>query len=171
MLVLLMRHGIAVEPGDPAFPIDHDRPLSPQGRKRTIAAVRGMRKLGMRPDVVITSPLRRARQTAEIVAAEFGIPGGQMIESATLTPDAAPEQVIRELHGQTADATVLLIGHEPHLSSLASLLLIGDTNGLYIVFKKAAVCGVEWASDDGQQQGTLRFLLQPRHLRSSNDED
>ncbi|MBL8878418.1 MAG: phosphohistidine phosphatase SixA [Phycisphaerales bacterium] len=169
MRLLLMRHGVAVEPGDPAFPSDHDRPLSPQGRKRTIATVRGMLELGIKPDRIVTSPLRRARQTAEIVAAEFSIGGGQLSESAGLTPDADPQQIAREVRGYSADECVVLIGHEPHLSMLASHLLTGESDGMDILLKKAAVCGIELSG--GEARGTLHFLLQPKHLRAAADGD
>lgn len=171
MILILMRHGIAVEPGDPAFPSDHERPLSPQGRKRTIAAVRGMLELGIQPDRIITSPLRRARQTAEILGAEFSISGNQLTESAALTPDADPQQVTKELRGFSADECIILVGHEPHLSMLTSYLLTGEPDGMNVVFKKAAVCGLELSGETGEPRGTLQFLLQPRHLRAASDND
>lgn len=171
MQLILMRHGIAVEPGDPSFPIDHERPLSPQGRKRTIAAVRGMRELGIKLDRIITSPLRRARQTAEILAAEFSIATGQMTESPSLAPDAPPAQTLRELRGSSADENVVLVGHEPHLSSFASLLLTGESSGIDLVFKKAAICGIELVLDTGEPRGVLQFLLQPKHLRAATEID
>ncbi|MBM3462072.1 MAG: phosphohistidine phosphatase SixA, partial [Armatimonadetes bacterium] len=67
MDLYILRHGIAYDHGHPDYPDDDSRPLTPKGRRRTRRIARGMRDLGLRFDAILTSPLPRARQTAEIV--------------------------------------------------------------------------------------------------------
>ncbi|HLE44873.1 MAG TPA: phosphoglycerate mutase family protein, partial [Methylomirabilota bacterium] len=102
MRLLIIRHAIAVPRGTPGIP-DDDRPLTPRGRRRFQKAARGLARIAGRPDVLLTSPLIRARATAEIAAKAWGRIK-PTIEPA-LAGESLPE-VLAALSAQPADATV-----------------------------------------------------------------
>lgn len=126
MEIVLVRHGPA-RARDPArWPDDGQRPLTAEGRAATRAAARGLRRAGVDAPRIATSPLLRARATAEILSAELG--GRGAIEAwEELAPGATAEAVVRRLGARRhAPGTVLLVGHEPSLGLLAGLLLTGE---------------------------------------------
>jgi len=157
----LIRHAVAEERGE-AWPDDAKRPLSDAGASRMRKAARGLARLGVTFDVILTSPLVRTRQTAEIVAAAFDIrPPIVAVES--LTPDGSPPDLFADLEKQTRRRRIALVGHEPGIGELAARLA-GSRHS--IAFKKGAVCRIE--VDDLQQSypGNLRWFLTTRILRS-----
>ncbi|MGE0480259.1 MAG: phosphohistidine phosphatase SixA [Phycisphaerae bacterium] len=166
MLLYVMRHGVAVERGHVDYPNDAERPLTPRGQKRTRQAARGLRALGVEPDLLLTSPLVRARQTAAVVAAELHLTPERIRETSALAPGASAFEVFRELAGDGPPHAVVLVGHEPDLSELISRLLVGDAHALDAPLKKAAVCVVEVHSPPLAARGTLRALLPPGALRA-----
>src|SRR5262245_64180072 len=93
MNLYVMRHGIAVEQDDPAVSSDAERPLSHKGVKRMRKAAKGVRRLGIAFDAVLTSPLLRARQTAEIVANALDI-DGRLEEISGLAPESSVEHLM-----------------------------------------------------------------------------
>lgn len=166
MLLYVMRHGVAVERGHVDYPNDAERPLTPRGQKRTRQAARGLRALGVEPDLLLTSPFVRARETAAIVAAELHLPPGRIRETTALAPGASAYDFFREVNAGGSPRAVVLVGHEPDLSELISLLLVGDAHALDAPLKKAAVCVVEVHSPPPADRGTLRALLPPGALRA-----
>lgn len=163
MELYVLRHAIAVERGAPEIRRDSDRPLSGAGRKKMQRIARGMRALKMRPDLILSSPYLRARQTAELVAREFE--AGSVLElSALLEPGGDPEELMNLLGGQYASAgSVMLVGHEPSLSELISMLLSGGDR-MAVTMKKGGLCKLTL---DGPRYGrcaTLEWLLTPRQL-------
>lgn len=161
MDLYIMRHGIAVDRGDPDFPNDDDRPLTPKGRKRLRAIARGLRSLEITPSVVLTSPLVRARETAEILTTSLRVVEDALIESELLTPDGSIDELVSYLADLEGRGPVLLVGHEPELSGLISRMLVGN-DSLDVVLKKGAVAHLEW---DPPGRAMLRFLMQPAQLR------
>ncbi|MFN0138132.1 MAG: phosphohistidine phosphatase SixA [Phycisphaerae bacterium] len=165
MLLYIMRHGIAAERDEVKFPDDALRPLTSEGFKKTRAAARGMRKLKINLDLLITSPLVRAKQTASVVAEELRVDPSRIRESANLEPDADAGAILRELaEGHPLDA-VLLVGHEPHVSRLLVRCIAGSERALHIPFKKAALAQVEVDPHSTRPRGQLMFLLTPKQLR------
>lgn len=160
MRLVIIRHAVAVERGAPGI-ADDDRPLTPEGEKKFKKAARGLACIAPRPGAILSSPLPRAFRTAEIAAAAWG----------RLTPEKTPALVGGSLadlatalapHG--AEATVALVGHEPHLSGLLAELL-GSRSAEKLAFRKGGAALVEVAGDLGAG-GTLVWFLTPKLLRA-----
>ena len=126
MNLFLLRHGIAVERGIPGYSRDSDRPLTPKGERRLANIADAMEAMGLTFDLILSSPYVRARQTAEIVTDALGLK--QKLEfSEALTPDGDAKTLIAELNKLGPEpGNVLLVGHEPFLSALVSLLTTGE---------------------------------------------
>jgi phosphohistidine phosphatase len=165
----LMRHGIAADLGEGGVFKDSDRPLTLEGRARIKQAAEGIRELALKFNLILTSPLLRARQTAEAVAEVLELqhkikildslaPGRAFVES-----EGKHAEIFLELGAYQFDRA-LLVGHMPDLSELASLLLTGNRN-LNIEFKKGSICAIEVASLPPRGPGLLRWLMAPKHLR------
>lgn len=162
MTVYVIRHGVAEErspTGD-----DAARRLTPEGRTRMRAVARGLRALGARFDVLLTSPLSRAAETAKIVSEAYGNRPAPR-EFPGLAPGVGAAETVRLLRSATRAPRVALVGHEPGLSSLASLLLTGSPDGVPIRLKKGGVIVLEVSGFGPRAGGTLRALLPPRALR------
>jgi phosphohistidine phosphatase len=159
MNLCLVRHAKAEERG-PAWPDDSLRPLSPAERKRMGQAAAGLSRL-FTPAVILSSPLVRAAQTAEILRHQFGLDGLRFIDALA---DADHDAILREANAAGRD-DVLLVGHEPDMSQLLSLLVAGDQHALRSRFGTgaAAIIACDGAAAPGS--GTLEVLLQTRALR------
>lgn len=161
MELLLVRHGPAEEPGDPKWPTDRSRPLSVDGREKTSLAAAGLAAAGLRPDLVVSSPLVRAEQTAKIVAAAFR-PAPSIELSGALAPGGDYVALVRQLQARRLER-VALVGHEPSMSLLLSILVTGGERRLDVDFKKAAMALVEIEAD--RPRGIMLAFLPPRTLR------
>lgn len=158
MRLCVVRHGVAV--ARQAGVEDAGRALTPDGIARTRAAMTGLSTL-LSPDVVFTSPLRRARQTASIATEVFGLPRAVDCEPLANGQHAALLAALRE-----ADASVAaLVGHEPWLSSLVSMLVGCSGGPLRVQIKKAGAALVEMPDSLEPGAGTLAWLLPPTVLR------
>jgi phosphohistidine phosphatase len=156
----LIRHGLAEERGE-AWPDDSKRPLSEEGMSRLRKEARGLVRLGVTFDVVLTSPLVRARQTADIVAGAFtNRPTIVVIES--LAPDGSSQAVLSDLEKQARRTRIALVGHEPGIGDLAARLA-GWRRAL--TFKKGAICRIDVQSLPPGGPGTLRWFITPKILR------
>jgi phosphohistidine phosphatase len=164
MKVLLIRHASAVPSGTPGI-ADDARPLTPRGQERFRVAAQGLARVAHRPDVLLTSPLPRARATAEITARAFG----------RLEPTVEPAlahgsviEVVGVLSRQPPDFTVAVVGHEPMLSSLLARLL-GASSGDGFAFKKGGAALVDLPGGP-RASGRLVWLIKPRILRALADD-
>jgi phosphohistidine phosphatase len=158
MEILLIRHGQAVD--DAPGLGDAGRWLTAKGRKLTRKVARklaGNRK--RRPVTIWTSPLVRAVQTAEILAAEASF-RGEVKACSELSPGRDPGDLIKLLGSEGLEGPLALVGHEPSLSLIA-VALLGDI-GLG-GFKKSGVVGLTWENGAGK----LRFVLDPAELKPS----
>jgi len=166
MNLYLLRHGIAIPNDDPETVPDSDRPLSAKGIKRMRKAAKGLRRLGIRFDGVLTSPFVRARQTAEMVAQALGL-GDHLEEISTLAPGHSVSDLWTSLAPYQDREHLLLVGHEPFLSTLLSYLLThNEKHSIAIDFKKGGVCRVEITALPPNKAGTLHWLLTPKQLRA-----
>src|SRR4051794_15769356 len=134
----LIRHGIAEERGD-GWPDDAKRPLSEEGMTRMRKSMRGLAKLELTIDVVLTSPLVRTRQTAEIVAAALD-PKPPIVAVDSLAPGGSPAAILADLEKHARKTRLGIVGHEPGIGELAARL-IGSRHG--IEFKKGAICRID----------------------------
>src|SRR4051812_48052915 len=157
----LIRHGIAEERGD-AYPDDAKRPLTEEGIDRLRKEARGLARLGATIDVMLTSPLVRTRQTAEIVASAFN-PKPAIVNTESLAPGGTFQAVVADLEKHAKKSRIGLVGHEPSIGELAARL-IGSRHP--IEFKKGAVCRIDFETLPPAGPGALRYLLTPKILRS-----
>ena len=164
MNLYLLRHGIAVEPGTPGFEHDSDRPLVPKGERRLRSAAAAMEKLEMSFDLILSSPFVRARQTAEIVAGELGL--NKRVEFFDgLVPGGNPKALIHALNELKPEPeNVLLVGHEPYLSRLISLLVSGGADAAAIEMKKGGLCKLEIGELCHGHCAQLAWLLTPSQM-------
>jgi len=160
----LLRHGIAADPNDPAFSDDSQRPLTDEGLRKTRQVAHALARLRFTYDLILTSPLARAKQTADVVAGELGLSDRVQLCPA-LAPGGRPQAVVKVI-GELADSdgSLLLVGHEPDLSRLASWLISGRLDAR-IRLKKAGLCVVETDGLAGGRCGVLKLLLPPRVLQ------
>lgn len=168
MKLYLLRHAIAVERGTPGFEDDSLRPLTGKGRDRMKQIVQGMKSLGLSFDHILTSPYVRARETAEIVAVVLGTknpPGKEPL----LAADQEPQAVLTKLDElDWKSLSVLLVGHEPFLSKLASLM-IGAGKCSALKMKKGGLCKLEVQHLTPHPHARLAWLLTPKQLRGIGD--
>ena len=161
--LFVLRHGIAVNRGDPAYPLDSDRPLTDKGIKRMRRIAEGMRRIGVRFDLVLSSPYRRALETAFVVARECE--AGEYVQTVqALKAEVLPEEVIRTLLDKfSACERLLLVGHEPQLSALISTLTSGGASARPLL-KKGGFCKLQVDRLQIGRCATLEWLLTPRQL-------
>ena len=163
MDLYLVRHAIAVERGDPAYPWDDDRPLTPEGIHKFRLAARGLEKLEVRPDRILSSPLIRARQTAEILR-DAVQPHLEIEHTPHLKPDADFGDALGAVAALSAKS-IAVVGHEPHMSGFASYLLCGPKHSASLVFRKGAAALIRFPDEAAPGLGFLEWLLQPAALR------
>lgn len=161
MNLYLLRHGLAVEPGEHNFTKDSERPLTTKGKDKLAKITDAMRKLDLCFEVILCSPYVRARQTAEIVADASDARRRIEITEA-LTPSGNAKKLI-EIINNLVSQEILLVGHEPFMSELISLLIAGTTN-VPIVMKKAGLCKLSAESLHHGKCATLEWLVTPKQM-------
>ena len=159
--LFLIRHGVAEERGD-AWPDDAKRPLSEDGMERLQKSARGLVRLDVWIDVVLTSPLVRARQTAEIVASAFD-PRPSIVTVESLAPGGSYASLVADLEKHGRKTRIALVGHEPGIGELAARL-IGSRHSFE--FKKGAVCRIDVEEIPPVGPGDLRWFLTPKVMAS-----
>jgi phosphohistidine phosphatase len=162
--IYLLRHAIAESRDPDRFPDDALRPLTREGRAKMARAVRGMKSLGLRFDLVLTSPLMRARQTARLVVRGLR-PEPPLKVLRPLASGGGTGGVVAGLSGLPPQAAVLLVGHEPDLSQLAGALVVSPRADLPLDFKKGALLRIDFQGPPRPGEGVLIFHLPPRVLR------
>ena len=162
MDLYLMRHGIAVSAQEAP---DGARSLTDKGRKRIRNAARGLRRINIKFDAILTSPLPRAQETATIVAETLGRESHVSVLE-TLKPDCSVEELVSGLKDYNSCQNLLLVGHEPLLSDTASFLLTAKKpTTVEITLKKGGLCLIEIDALPPHDPGTLHLLLAPKILR------
>ena len=156
----LVRHAIAAERGE-EWPDDTKRPLTVRGINRFKEVVRGLRHLDVELDEIYTSPLVRARQTADLLAG--GVGGKPVVRTLdALAPGHTPSAVMAQLAKVSRGSRVALVGHEPDLGELAAHL-IGAQRSLE--FRKGGVGRIDVGALTSRRAGSLIWFLPPRVLR------
>ena len=158
----LVRHAIAAERG-PKYPDDSLRPLTPAGSKKFAESVPGLAEMDVVIDLVLTSPLVRARETAQILASGLK-PKPAIAEVEALSPGGRHQAIVEAIKAHAKRHRRLAVGgHEPDLGGLAPEML--GARGL-IEFKKGGICLIEVDGATPGGPGTLRWMLTPRALRA-----
>ena len=156
----LIRHGIAAERGDD-YPDDSKRPLTSAGIKRLEQEAQALNALGIAFDHIITSPLVRTRQTADVVAGCLKSKPS-VSTSDSLAPAGTPAAVFQELAKHMRKGRVALVGHEPNLGEFAARLIGARVP---LEFKKGGICRIDFEILPPKGVGHLRWFVTPKMLR------
>lgn len=162
MLLYIIRHAWAEEPDPTVWPDDAGRPLTDEGRKRFARQVKALAQNGFAPDVVVTSPLVRCRQTAEIVVKQVdGKP--RLIERLELVPGSNLAGLLDwTIHDLADQESVAWVGHAPDVGDMTAAL-IGD-GSVAIRFAKGAIAAIDFPGPPRCQQGDLRWFVTAKIL-------
>ena len=166
MNLFILRHGIASDPGEDGLPkilADAERPLAARGKQRLWGVTRAMRKMDVTFDAVVSSPLLRARQTAQIVTEALEL-RRKLILTNELAPDGSPKALIEQLNELGPRAKdILIVGHEPYLSQLMALLVTGGTTAV-MDLRKGGLAKLEIEKLRYARCATLAWLLTPKQM-------
>ena len=164
MKLLIVRHATAADKEEFARTGKSDdlRPLTPAGKREMREVARGLREVVPAVDVLATSPLVRAVQTAQILAEPYK---RKLVSVESLRPEARYEDFAVWARAHGGEKTVAIVGHEPHLSGLASWFLASSKRSL-LELKKGAACLLEFEESPGAAAGTLLWSMAPKHLRA-----
>jgi phosphohistidine phosphatase len=156
MKLYFLRHGIAADRAEQGS--DFDRPLTDEGRKRMAREAKALAKLNLELDDIITSPLVRAKQTAEIVADRLKMPD-KVIQDDRLSPDFDSQRLARVLQDHANADAIMLVGHEPDFSQMVEQL----AGGAKVDLKKGGLACVD-LPDPSSLNGQLVLLVPPKVL-------
>lgn len=166
MNLFLLRHGLAADLGDPGLPKDLQdaaRQLTAKGKQKLWRITEALQALEIQPDVVISSPLRRATQTAQIVTEALEL-RKKLILTDNLAPGGSPKALVEQINELGPRVkNILLVGHEPYLSKLIALLCAGNTSAA-LELKKGGLAKLALPKLRYARCATLAWLLTPRQL-------
>ncbi|MBA2304516.1 MAG: phosphohistidine phosphatase SixA [Acidobacteria bacterium] len=157
----LIRHGVAAERGD-EYPDDSKRPLTSEGISQLRKEAKALDGLGIGFDHIITSPLVRTKQTADVFV-EHLKSKPSLSSSDALAPAGSASGVMQELGKHMRKGRIALVGHEPNIGELAARL-IGSRAPLE--FKKGAICRIDFEVFPPKGSGQLRWFVTPKMLRN-----
>ena len=160
--LVIIRHGLAHQRDPKGRLDDRARRLTPAGRKKFRSAAAGLRSWAPQIDVLLTSPLVRATETAAILTETAKWPKAR--PCAELDPAADPASLLTRIHKSTA-SRIALVGHEPQLSQLIGLCIGAPGSTCAVEVKKGAAAVISFAGAVRAGRGTLTALLPPRLLR------
>ena len=163
MELLVIRHGAAMDKEEFAKTGKSDdlRPLTSAGMEEMKEIARGLQELVKKIDLLATSPLVRAVQTAEIVGAAYDAPVSET--TASLSPDAEPEEFEKWCADFEDVKRIAVVGHEPHLTTLVTWLVTGEEDAV-IELKKGGACLLEFDAGIKRGSGILNWLMTPGQL-------
>ncbi|HKW97797.1 MAG TPA: histidine phosphatase family protein [Bryobacteraceae bacterium] len=159
MQIHLLRHGSAED--IPAGGADADRRLTHEGRDQLRRVLERAHAVGIVPSIILSSPLVRAVETAELAAKGLGS-AARVILTDSLLPSASPVQVWGEIRRRSNETQILLAGHEPLLSRLAAHLL--GVEALRLEMRKAMLLRIDMDDFGAVPHGTLKWVLPPEVL-------
>lgn len=163
MELYIMRHGEAAN-RIPAGGKDSDRALTTAGQEEVVQVAEILSQLDLDLDFIATSPLKRSAQTAQIVARILKVKKQKVEEWGELKPEGSRQSLFRRLAQFKQESSVLVVGHEPYLSSLISEIVFGSSSG-GIALKKAGLARIGLASLQPRPKGELKWLLAPKLLK------
>ena len=156
MQIYLLRHGIAEDAR--TGQADADRALTGEGRDKLRRVLKRARGADLDPTLILSSPYRRALETAAVAADVLGYKG-EIVRTEALTPDAPPLKTWEEIRDYKEERSILLASHEPLMSSLVAFLL--DSPSLMVDMKKAALVRIDSDRIGPKPRGTLKWMLTP----------
>jgi len=156
MEIYILRHGIAEDAKKGMS--DSERALTDAGREKLSAVLKRARAADVKPTLILTSPYRRAKQTAEM--AGEALECDHIVESEALVPDSSPKAVWDDIRTKKREGAILLAGHEPLLSMTVGYLL--GVPALQVDLKKGALVRIDQSSPTGTPHGVLKWMLIPR---------
>ena len=161
----VLRHG---EAGKrlPAGSNDSERALTVTGKQEIEKIAEALQELGIKFDFIATSPLKRASQTAEIVAKALKVKKGKLEGWDELKPEGKRPEMYRRLSQFKQQSSVLVVGHEPYLSTMIGEIVFGNGTGNNVVLKKAGLARVDVTSVQPNIKAELRWLLTPKLLKN-----
>ena len=163
MNLYILRHAIALDHADWKGP-DSDRPLTKEGIRKMKKVAKGMHRMELKFDWILTSPYRRAYDTASIVAREFKA-ASKLKTLRALASDGDPKKLMQHLgRDYRTWESILLVGHEPYLSRLVAMLISGHTD-TELTFKKGGLCALSASSLTYDRCARLEWLATPKMLR------
>ena len=163
MDLYVLRHGVAEERSTAGFSNDDQRPLTAKGARRMARQVRGLQSLGVSIDVIISSPLARAVQTAGIVHEGLRM-DTRLVTSNALAPNGSPSQLVSQLAtGYSSTEDVMVVGHEPSLSSLISVLTTGNPEPV-VRLRKGALCKLRLPAPRYGRCGWIEWSMTPKQM-------
>lgn len=163
MELYIVRHAIAVDRYDSSVTSDQERWLTKEGIEKMEKAAYGFQKIVSKLDCIFTSPYRRAKETADILAKAYSKPV-PVRELDELKPGALFVDIIPHLKKQPTDSKIAIVAHEPDLSSMISVLLAGNQR-IQVAMKKGAICRIDFMENDWMGAGELVWFLPPKILR------
>lgn len=164
MRLLVIRHGVAGDRDEFAFTgrPDAERPLTRDGREKMRRAAAGLASIVSDLDLIATSPLVRAVQTAEIVADAFA--GRDIVTLDELSPERPPDDLLPWLRSRDPEASIAVVGHDPHLNFLVGWLVTGRHEN-FVELKKGAAVLLEFDDPPAAGGAMLIWALTPSVLR------
>ena len=163
MDLFILRHGDAGNRlSDPIK--DTKRQLTVSGKKEVVEIAKSLKKLGVKFNIIFSSPLSRAFQTAKIIAEEYKFTK-QIEQSEELKPNGSKVFLYNKLSKLNIDSVILIVGHEPYLSSMINDIISNNKNSNNIILKKAGLSRIKITSTVPTLKGELRWLLTPRILK------
>lgn len=163
--LLIVRHGIAVAHGSPDF-ADDDRPLTPKGEKRMRQIGYGLKRCGLAPDRIVSSPLPRAYRTAEIVARVLGCP--DLLQTADELRASESAASIAGWIAEQPDEELMIVGHNPAFSDLVGLLVAGKTKLPLCDLRRGGMAALATREED-PTKWIIEWVARPRLIRRMGD--
>jgi phosphohistidine phosphatase len=157
MEIYLLRHGIAEE--QRAGQRDSDRALTSEGKKRLREVLQVAKEAAVQPELILTSPYRRARETAQIAADILGV-RHPLVPADSFTPMAEARDAWNEIKHHRDTSSVMIASHEPLTGLLAGFLL--NVHDLAIDVKKGSIIRIDVEAFGAQPRGVLKWMLTPR---------
>lgn len=154
MQLYLLRHGIAQK--EQARVSDAERALTQDGRRKLQQVLKAASDAQVKPTLILTSPLKRAMQTAEVAQQVLGYKN-EILRTKALLPGAGVDQVWEEVRVHRDEASLLLVGHNPLFAELSGYLL--GSSEMQVDFKKGALLRIDFEEFRAQPKGTLRWYL------------
>jgi phosphohistidine phosphatase len=156
MQIYLLRHGLAddAKSGQP----DSERPLTGEGREKLRRVLKRARSADLDPSSILSSPYRRAMETAGVAAEVLGYTG-EIVRTRALVPEASPFDAWEEIRSRKSERAILLASHEPLMSAMVAFLL--DSPALHVDMKKGALVRIDCERFGPKAAGALKWMLTP----------